>query len=102
MTYLTIEVTEQDIKRGIAGNCWQCPIALATHRAMGWNPSAFRVRVRDGEICLIPENSDWLHTVLPQSGTRHWLPYDVTEWIVRFDQFDEVEPICFEIEIEEE
>lgn len=29
---VTIEVTEKDIAAGIAGDCWECPVALAINR----------------------------------------------------------------------
>lgn len=85
---ITIDVTAEHIKKGKRKNCKLCPIALAARGVIpeDWiwvDQCALTVRVDGPDIPSYPSYS---------------LPEDAQEFIRRFDQGYEVEPISFEID----
>ncbi len=82
---IVIKVTAEDIKRGIADSCWNCPIALAANRLdknmSKWN----KTRVTETQI-IIPGKK------------KQDLPSTAKDFIERFDLGEKVEPFTFEIE----
>lgn len=82
----TINVTEDDIRKGQIGNCDACPVALALQRAIGrrWIYTYGRVVDAKGaktHLCELPEIA--------------------TQFIKKFDSAKKVNPIQFEIEIKD-
>ncbi len=76
----TIEVTKQDIKVGVRGNCFECPVALALTRVFGTG------------VQVYPEIS------LPGINPVIRMPDAVRKFVRRFDQKEPVQPFTFEIE----
>jgi hypothetical protein len=55
---VTVEVTAEDIKKGNAGNCFACPIALALSRACDTSfvyVGPNKLSVKDVGFCLAPD-----------------------------------------------
>ena len=77
----TIEVTENDIKNGKAGDATQRPVATAIKRHTG-----IRNVVAWTSICI-------------NSRKAIKTPRALHEWMHDFDRRKPVEPICFELEI---
>lgn len=69
-----IEVTSEDIERGVPDNCHHCPIALAARRA-GLNTPEVDSAFLNGMV----------------------LPDAATEFILDYDNGEPVEPFSFEV-----
>lgn len=69
--FLAVYVTQEDIDKGIAANCYHCPIALAMGRTTG---SSARVGAK---VCVVRRDE----------SRRHYyrLSASVSEFIRRFD-----------------
>ena len=50
---VTIQVTEQDIQHGLAGDCEKCPVALAIYRAL----HELAVRVGTGGVTIYRDDT---------------------------------------------
>jgi len=78
---ITVQVTLQDIERGLAKNGTECPIALAVSRTTNlW--------CRVGQCYLIVSHPE--HIVV-----EYTLPDSAREFISRFDKHAPVEPFTF-------
>lgn len=79
---MKIEVTQEDIDCGLAGDCRNCPVARAMNRATGdvWE-------VGNG----------WMRR---DSETRRRLPCAVLLFIHRFDKHKTGEPFSFDLDLE--
>lgn len=85
---ITIQVTEQDISTGLAGDCEECPIALAIYRAL----SDAGVRVGTAGVTLYREGTNAM-LALPEAATR---------FIDGFDHDEAVEPFEFDLDVPDE
>lgn len=78
---MKIEITQEDICRGVRGNSRLCPVARAVSRTFGTTARAYRMIFPDvskvNEYCFTP----------PQ----------VVKWIQTFDADHPVEPFSFEM-----
>jgi hypothetical protein len=83
-----IQVTAADIAHGLAGDCEECPIALAIYRAL----SDAGVRVGTGGVTLYREGTNAM-LALPEAATK---------FIVRFDHDEPVAPFEFELDVPDE
>lgn len=78
-----VEVTADDIKQGQRDNCLDCPVARALNRAFNLGPACV-----DTDIFYF----DWGYDT-------HSLPEEVTEFIVNFDDGQQVEPFSFVVDV---
>ena len=79
---MKIQVTQEDIDRGIAGSCGRCPITLAIRRATSKN---YYTGVED------VFHMDY--------GPVIRLPFEAIKFIKNFDSGNEVKPFEFEVGI---
>ena len=79
-----ISVTQEDINKGVAGACFECPIALAIQRELN-----------DSDIEVGPfswfRNNKW-------AGK---LPWEAQKFIAKFDTRHTTSPFSFELEVRE-
>jgi hypothetical protein len=78
---MKIQVTQQDIDEGIAGKCYDCPIALAIARVLHIRLRVFRT------------------IVIYSFGYLIFLPNCVIQFIDQFDNNEPVQPFEFELDI---
>lgn len=96
MDKIKIQVTQEDINKGISGNCTECPIALAVLRAL---PHFQMVRVGHDMIhCWVfaedKEKGRWHYN----AGNRTYdIPREAQDFIRDYDRDRPVEPFEFEI-----
>lgn len=81
---VTIEVTQEDIDRGIRESCTCCPIANAMKRIL--KPDDVRVRNKE----------TW--TSYRYVELTHLLPNEAAKFIRYFDNGETVHPFTFELE----
>lgn len=86
---MLVKVTEQHKKLGVKGKYSTCPVALAMNSQV-----------------LLPVNQYWKVFTevfyLCEEDDRlkpFWIPDEVTEWIVKFDQGADPEPFEFEFDL---
>ncbi len=81
---LTVEVTEQHIKKGAPADLVSCPIALAL------NQLGYLARVSN-RSCIIGKGE-----------IRHiaYMPDEAVNFIADFDDYTNVQPITFDLEFE--
>jgi alpha-ketoglutarate-dependent taurine dioxygenase len=84
-----IQVTDQDIAHGLAGDCEECPIALAIYRALS---ATAGIRVGTGGVTLYRDHANAM-VALPAAASR---------FISRFDHDDLVEPFEFDLDVPDE
>lgn len=77
----TIDVTEDDIRRGFRMDCHECPIALAISRATG-------------QVVHVEQNG--VVTLLGSDECVD-LPGDVIDRILEYDDGEPMEPFSFEL-----
>lgn len=80
---IKIEVTQEDIDKGIQASCHLCPVAIAAQRT-----------IHDSQIQI---SSSCLYKI--QSFYSCKLPTVVRQFICDFDCGNSVQPFTFEIEI---
>lgn len=82
MATVIIDVTKEDIAAGDHDKCTTCPVALAMRRATGdlWEVDYIEARRRRDRVAIS-------------------LPPPVTDWIERYDGYEEVLPFQFQLEI---
>lgn len=86
-----VQVTQEDIDHGVAGDECDCPVSLAVRRAF---PQSKKVHVLAGM------RDDYVVEVYVESGpTEFELPLEVNEWITTFDWGNIVEPVEFEMQL---
>ena len=86
MKTIKIEVTEEDIRKGVRDNCRECPIASACNRAGLKYPSVY------------PEEIQYWQNI----GLKGWrTSAEVEYWIADYDAGKPVTPFSFEMEIED-
>ena len=86
---MRVSVTSEDIRLGLRGNPCECAVALAVGRLLTGctiEVSPGLVYLFGGEALGLPPTAD--------------LPEAVTEWIIRFDRLEPVNPIEFELPLE--
>lgn len=85
---LVIEVTADDIAKGVVGDGCRCPIALAVARQLGIEAAEGNLAVMD---CMVKVGygDDYLWR------DRYRLPIEAEEFIEAFDCQDEVQPFTF-------
>lgn len=83
-----IQVTAEDIAHGLAGDCEECPIALAIYHALHDAP----VRVGTGGVTIYHEDTNAM-VALPVAASR---------FISRFDHDEVVEPFEFDLDVPDE
>jgi hypothetical protein len=81
---MTINVTQEDIDKGVRRISDCCPVALSLFR-LGYTG----ITVEHDEVFLTTEHDDYVFA----------LPDTVAEFIRDFDRRDEVSPFSFELEI---
>ena len=81
---MKVEVTQEDINRGMPKVCDRCPIALAMRRA----GCAF--------VYVEPHRVDWRRRGI-LSGKYSSLPSEATRFIMAFDNAEPVQPFTFEV-----
>jgi hypothetical protein len=86
---IAVQVTQEDIAQGLAGDCEECPIALAIYRALS---ATTGVRVGTGGVTLYRDHANAM-LALPVAASR---------FICWFDHDDVVEPFEFELDIPDE
>lgn len=86
---IKVQVTDDDIKKGIIRNCSQCPVANAIIRTTG----IIAVSVGAYSACI--EYSDVL-------AGYYTLPDDATDRIRVFDYTGRMDPFEFELEIDDD
>lgn len=83
---MIIKVTQDDIDKGQPYNCNRCPIALALMRELKIN-----------EVEVDGSKADYIVTI---NNERIWygieLPQDAFNFVMRFDEGENVGPIAFE------
>lgn len=87
---MRIEVTAEDIERGMQSNACRCPVALAITRAVGREAFVSIGLARFGS----PFRDD---------GGRSFdvkLPDSATEFYQRFDQYKAVAPFSFDLDLD--
>ena len=86
MKTFEIEVTQDDIERGVPGDAFVCPLALACLRA----------------IPMFLSVSPWtLEIGPPNDGLFVPLPDMARQWCERFDGGQTVSPLRFSVKIED-
>lgn len=92
----TVNVTQEDIAKGLKGECDRCPVALAGKRAF---PDA-----EDVLVCVTN-----MSVILPREAGEvdaRWyegsLPIEAGSFINGFDDHREVEPFSFEVTLTRE
>jgi hypothetical protein len=90
MIKVTINVSPEDIEEGFVGDCWGCPISLATNREL----PQFKAAVFDDALLLIPLDGGMNLTLN--------LPPEAEDFIMAFDDGDEPGPFSFELEFDNE
>ncbi len=78
-----VDVTEEDITRGVRGSCTACPVALALRRATGTNWASVDDSVMESA----------------HSFNRAETPPEVVKFIYLFDAQGRVEPFSFEVDL---
>src|SRR5690348_5719998 len=98
MATLTIEVTQEDINRGIKGNEYSCALALALYRTI--HGSYYNGHEED-HVSVFPVGA-WR---LGNAICEYYYPLDDVGWkkfINRFDHGEPVEPTTFEVTVMDE
>jgi hypothetical protein len=90
MMKVTINVIDEDIREGLARDCWDCPISRATNREL----PQFKAAVFDDALILIPLDGGM--------NLTFDLPLEAQKFIAEFDDGDEPEPFSFELEFDDE
>lgn len=80
-----IDVTQEDIEKGITGSCTRCPVALALRRAV---PEATNAVVRKDCISVNPYDF-YVESITPQKVA--WFIFD-------FDGGGPAHPFTFEVD----
>lgn len=88
---LIIQVTQEDIDKGIPGDECNCPIALALKRDPQIDPDT--VCVDEGTVEYFSQGGDKF---------RGFAYYDMRRFITRFDKRESVEPEDFIIDVSKE
>lgn len=88
MTLLDVEVTAEDIAKGVKEDCGACPVALALRRA------------GLGRAMVDGTSISWSFGV--SGGGDVECPCHVAEFIESFDEGDDVEPFSFQLTLEGE
>lgn len=78
---MLINVTSEDIRKGLRGNGSYCPIARAIRRQ-----TKRRVNVAGYSYCLVDRK-------------KYWLPDDAERFVRAFDDFQHVEPFNFHLPV---
>lgn len=87
---MKIQVTEDDIARGIKSDCKFCPIAIAVKRATHQRIGVF---VQSHAVYFLRPD------VMQKPFHASYLPLEVENWINDFDEGKkEMQPIEFELE----
>jgi len=86
---MLVNVTEDDIKYGCKSAPGLCPVALAIKRTFGINEG---VSVIPSDVAIFNEN------LIIQRAT---FPHHVRDFILDFDHGRVVQPISFDMELEE-
>lgn len=96
MKTLTVFVTREDIAAGRRNDCSECPVAIATKRAI-WaempevNPSHLAVRVYPEEIYVYQRFlAPFAHKMSP----------DLIKWVCTFDRGAPVGPTSFQLQFQ--
>jgi hypothetical protein len=84
---LVIEVTADDIAKGVVGDACRCPIALAVSRLLGIEAAEGNLAVMDRMVKVHYEDYRW--------RDRYRLPTEAEDFIEDFDCRDEVQPLTF-------
>jgi len=77
---MKIQVTQEDIEKGVRNVCAWCPVARAATRAFGKPMKAMRWRLED-----------------VATGECIETPKEVSRWMFKFDDHQPVEPFEFEV-----
>jgi hypothetical protein len=94
---VTVDVTQECIDKGNQSDAFCCPIALAIGKAI--------LADENTEVCVLPEEvsvvkyGDYPEEYKSLEGQ---LPSEVTNFITAFDSGYQVEPLFFELELNEE
>jgi hypothetical protein len=81
---LTINVTQEDIDAGLAGNCFDCPVARAVNRAMKADDSAVENVVAAVTRAYVSISGNTRYRT-------YGIPFAVSEFIHAFDYLTNVE-----------
>lgn len=94
---MRINVTEEDIEKGSAGSCSECPIALAVKRAFhSGNGAAHQVAVENGEISVY-----LFHTCILTHRLHAESTPEIDNFISDFDDYKPVQPFSFDVKFQE-
>lgn len=91
---IRVEVTAEDIAKGVPQECNSCPVAIAVGRAC---PAAVKVGV-DGATIDIYAAWD-VESDAKSEYVVARTPREVNEFIKRFDNGDPVGPFSFDLEV---
>jgi hypothetical protein len=94
---ITVDVTQECIDKGNQSDAFCCPVALAIGKAISADELT--------EVCVLPEEVSVLkHSDNPEEygSLEGQLPSEVTNFITAFDSGYQVEPLFFELELNEE
>lgn len=86
MKTLTVSVTAEHIKNGVAGSCMRCPIALSMN-----SERRTIYRVHKDRVCFYSNDKQNILT----------LPKEAAEFVNSFDELLPVSPFTFTLEIPE-
>jgi len=92
MSKITIEVTKEDIKKGVKGEATSCAIARAAKR------QGLRF------VCVAADTKGKDAVFAFKAKEKHYagiLPKSIAKWIDRFDAGDPVEPITVNVAVKE-
>ena len=81
---MRIEVTQEDIDKGVKENCVKCPVALSLRRLF---PGEWEVDVGDDAIYA--------------GGNWYTPPDEAQEFIAKFDAGEPVAPFSFDVDLPE-
>jgi hypothetical protein len=85
---LHVEVTAEDIEKGVCQDSDSCPIALAVHRLPGIE-----------EVCV---DNDVLWVRTAEGKLASGMPAEAAKFVDSFDNRGAVQPFSFDIEVEPE
>jgi hypothetical protein len=88
---IKLEVTQNDIDKGIPGNGYCCPIAISLSRHLNQNDLGVDPFVTDQSISYMNADTDCL-------SFTDYLPKLVQRFVKDFDSKREVEPFTTELE----
>lgn len=90
---MIVNITEEDIRNGVAQSCYQCPVALASART--FNVQLAWVSYR--KVFVPNEDGSVAWGLDGQRADCYELPKEAIDFIIQFDDRKEMKPFSFEL-----